>query len=109
MATGFRNLLVYKKAFALAMGIYKNSKSFPREEQYDLTSQIRKSSCSVCASIGEAYRKRNILLILSVKLRMRIWKIAKLRFGWIFPLPVNILQKLFILTYYQGQRKLADY
>ncbi|MBI3502908.1 MAG: four helix bundle protein [Bacteroidetes bacterium] len=58
MATGFRNLTVYKKAFALAMDIFKKSKSFPAEEQYSLTSQIRKSSRSVCSCIGEGYRKR---------------------------------------------------
>ncbi|MDD3877605.1 MAG: four helix bundle protein [Bacteroidales bacterium] len=58
MATGFRNLTVYKKAFALAMDIYKISKGFPKEEQYGLTSQIRNCSRSVCACIGEAYRKR---------------------------------------------------
>lgn len=58
MATGFRNLLAYKKAFALAMEIYNMSKSFPKEEQFGLTSQIRSSSRSVCSCIGEAYRKR---------------------------------------------------
>lgn len=58
MATGFRNLIVYKKAFSLAMEIYQMTKQFPNEEQFDLTIQIRKSSRSVCASIGEAYRKR---------------------------------------------------
>src|SRR5687767_10223670 len=54
----FRNLTVYDKAFALAMEIYKISKAFPEEERYSLTNQIRKSSRSVCSSIGEAYRKR---------------------------------------------------
>jgi len=58
MATGFRNLIVYKKAFALAMDIYHVSKEFPKEELYSLTSQIRKSSRSVCSNIGEGYRKR---------------------------------------------------
>lgn len=58
MATGFRNLTVYKKAFALAMELFNISKIFPKEEQYGLTSQIRNCSRSVCASIGEAYRKR---------------------------------------------------
>lgn len=58
MATGFRNLTVYQKAFALAMEIYKMSKNFPKEEQFGLTSQIRNCSRTVCASIGEAYRKR---------------------------------------------------
>src|SRR5262245_58033697 len=54
----FRGLTVYKKAFKLAMDIFHESKKFPQEEKYDLTLQIRKSSRSVCACIGEAYRKR---------------------------------------------------
>jgi len=58
MATGFRNLTVYKKAFALAMDIYHLSKKFPKDELYSLTNQIRRSSRSVCSNIGEGYRKR---------------------------------------------------
>ncbi len=58
MATGFRNLTVYQKAFALAMDIYVKTKEFPKEEIYSLTSQIRRSSRSVCSNIGEGYRKR---------------------------------------------------
>jgi len=54
----FRELLAYKKAFDLAMEIYELSKSFPLEEKYSLTDQIRRSSRSVCANIAEAYRKR---------------------------------------------------
>ena len=55
---GFRGLLAYKKAFALAMEIFRISKEFPNEERYSLTDQIRRSSRSVCSCIGEAYRKR---------------------------------------------------
>jgi four helix bundle protein len=44
----FRELLAYKKAFDLAMEIYELSKSFPLEEKYSLTDQIRRSSRSVC-------------------------------------------------------------
>ncbi len=40
------------------MEIYNVSKSFPSEEKYSLTDQIRRSSRSVCANIAEAYRKR---------------------------------------------------
>jgi four helix bundle protein len=54
----FRELLAYKRAFDLAMQIYELSKSFPLEEKYSLTDQIRRSSRSVCANIAEAYRKR---------------------------------------------------
>ena len=55
---GFRKLMVYQKSFELAMDIFKLTKSFPKEEMYSLTDQIRRSSRSVCANISEAYRKR---------------------------------------------------
>ncbi len=55
---GFRDLLAYKKAFALAMEIFHLSKKFPIEEKYSLTDQIRRASRAVCSNIGEAYRKR---------------------------------------------------
>ena len=54
----FRDLKVYQKAFKLAMDIFEMTKTFPAEEKYGLTNQIRKSSRSVCSSIAEAYRKR---------------------------------------------------
>lgn len=57
-AQTFRDLTVYKKAFELAMAIFKTSKAFPPEERYSLTDQVRRSSRSVCSSLGEAYRKR---------------------------------------------------
>ena len=49
---------VYKMAFDAAVEIFECSKSFPAEEKYSLTDQIRKSSRSVCANIAEAFRKR---------------------------------------------------
>jgi len=55
---GFKDLIVYRKAFKLAMEIFEISKTFPKEELYGLTTQIRKSSRSVCSCIAEAYRKR---------------------------------------------------
>jgi len=54
----FRDLKIYKKAFQNAMNIFEVSKKFPADERYSLTSQCRKSSRSVCSSIGEGYRKR---------------------------------------------------
>ncbi|WP_298154529.1 four helix bundle protein [Flavobacterium sp.] len=54
----FRNLYAYQKSFELAMEIFEISKMFPKEEQYSLTDQVRRSSRSVCANIAEAYRKR---------------------------------------------------
>ncbi|MDF2438855.1 MAG: ribosomal protein [Bacteroidota bacterium] len=54
----YRDLKVYKKAFDLSMLIYKESLKFPTEEKFGLTSQIRRSSRSVCSNVGEGYRKR---------------------------------------------------
>jgi len=54
----FRDLIVYQKAFKLAMDVFKLTKDFPVEEKYGLTSQIRNSSRSICSSVAEGYRKR---------------------------------------------------
>ncbi len=54
----FKETAIYKKAFALAMEIFATSKSFPKEERFALTDQIRRSSRSVCANLAEAYRKK---------------------------------------------------
>ena len=54
----FRELRVYQAAMEAAMEIFHLSKSFPPEEKYSLTDQMRRSSRSVCANIGEAWRKR---------------------------------------------------
>jgi len=53
-----KDLNVYKKAYALAMKIFEISKTFPKEERYALTNQIRRSSRSVCLNLREAWAKR---------------------------------------------------
>ena len=53
-----KELEVYKLAFETALELFEVLKSFPTDEKYSLTDQIRRSSRSVCANIGEAYRKR---------------------------------------------------
>ena len=58
MAGSFRDLTVFKKAFALAMDIFNITKKFPIEEKFELTNQIRRSSRAICRAIGEGYRKR---------------------------------------------------
>lgn len=54
----FYELLAYQKSFELGMAIFEVTKSFPKEERYSLTDQIRRSSRSVSANIAEAYAKR---------------------------------------------------
>lgn len=54
----FKTLLAYQKGFTLAMEIFQLTKTFPKEELFSLTSQIVRSSRSVCSNISEGYRKR---------------------------------------------------
>ncbi|TWU22754.1 four helix bundle protein [Bythopirellula polymerisocia] len=61
MGTGYRKhteLPVYQLGFSLASTVFEMSRSFPKEETYSLTDQVRRSSRSVCANVAEAWRKR---------------------------------------------------
>ncbi len=58
MNGGYKNLKVYQLAYKLAMEIFEISKTFPKEEKYSLTDQIRRASRSVCSNIAEGFRKR---------------------------------------------------
>lgn len=53
-----KELEVYKKSYRLAMEIFELSKTFPAEEKYALTSQIRRSSRSISMNLREAWAKR---------------------------------------------------
>lgn len=54
----YRELRVYQAAIEAAMKIFELTKTFPKEEIYSMTDQMRRSSRSVCSNIGEAWRKR---------------------------------------------------
>ena len=53
-----KELKVYQEAYKTSLEIYEISKKFPKEELYSLTSQIRRSSRSVCANLAEAFHRR---------------------------------------------------
>jgi len=53
-----KDLVVYQRAYELAMLIFRVSEGFSSEERYGLTSQIRRSSRSVCLNLREAWAKR---------------------------------------------------
>lgn len=57
-ASSYRDLNVYQQAIESAMAVFELTKTFPAEERYSLTDQIRRSSRSVCANLAEAWRKR---------------------------------------------------
>ncbi len=56
--SSFRDLIVYQKAYRLAMGIFEITKKFPKEEKYSLTDQIRRSSRAVTSNIAESWAKK---------------------------------------------------
>ena len=53
-----KDLVVYQLAYELAMEVFRVSRTFPAEERYALTTQIRRSSRSVCMNLREAWAKR---------------------------------------------------
>jgi four helix bundle protein len=54
----FRDMPVYRDAFALQQEIFRLSKAWPKEEMYSLTDQIRRSARSIGANIAESWAKR---------------------------------------------------
>ncbi len=60
MAQSFRDLQVWQRAMQLAIAIYRLTQDFPREEQYGLTSQIRRAAVSIPSNIAEGQGRINI-------------------------------------------------
>jgi four helix bundle protein len=58
MANSLKDLIVYQKAYTLAMEIFELSSQFPKEEKYSLIDQIRRSSRSVTSNHSEAWAKK---------------------------------------------------
>ncbi|MBA4391002.1 MAG: four helix bundle protein [Syntrophus sp. (in: bacteria)] len=87
------DLIVYKKAFDTAMKIFEISKTFPKEEQYSLTDQIRRSSRSVCANISEAWRKRKYKAVFLNKLSDSEQEAAETQTWLEFSLACNYIDK----------------
>ena len=54
----FETLSVFQKAYDLSLTIHKRSLDFPKLEQSELASQVRRSSKSICANIGEGLGKQ---------------------------------------------------
>jgi len=57
-ARSFQDLVVWQKAHEFVLEIYRISKGFPKEENYGLTSQLRRSAVSVPANIAEGFKKK---------------------------------------------------
>ncbi len=57
LAKSFQDLLVWQKAHAFVLSVYSLSHTFPKEELYGLTSQLRRAAVSIPANIAEGFRK----------------------------------------------------
>ena len=91
MVKTYKELRVYKNAIAGAIEIFQLTKSLPAEEKFSLIDQVRRSSRSVCANIGEAWRKRRYQAAFVAKLNdaeseaaeTQVWVELALKFGYI--------------------------
>lgn len=87
----FRELRVYQASIEASMKIFEVTKTFPKEELYAMSNQMRRASRSVCANIGEAWRRRRYKAAFIAKLNdseteateSQVWLELALRSGYI--------------------------
>lgn len=87
----YRELRVYQAAIEAAMKIFELTKTFPKEEIYSMTDQMRRLSRSVCSNIGEAWRRRRYKAAFIAKLNdseteateTQVWLELAFRSGYI--------------------------
>ena len=108
----FKDLIVYQKAYTLAMQIFALSKSYPKEERYSLTDQIRRSSRSVTSNIAEAWAKRIYTKVFVNKLSDSLGEEFETE-GWLdYSLDCNYIKKethsLLIAEYDQVRKMLIS-
>src|SRR5271154_2035126 len=96
-----RDLEVYRKAFDTSLTIFHLSKTFPSEEKYSLTDQVRRSSRSVCANLAEAWRKRRYEGAFISKLSDAEAEAAETQVWIEFAVKCNYLDREFGLRLYQ--------
>jgi four helix bundle protein len=87
----YLDLRVYQAAFEAAVQVFELTKSFPPEEKFSMTDQMRRASRSVCTNMAEAWRKRRYEASFVSKLsdaeteaeEMRVWLQFAQRFGYL--------------------------
>ncbi len=90
---GYRDLKVYHLSYQLAVEIHEMTKSFPVDEKYSLTDQVRRSSRSVAATLAEAWKRRRYRKAFISKLvdcageaaETEVWLNFALDFGYVEP------------------------
>ncbi|HBE44795.1 MAG TPA: four helix bundle protein [Deltaproteobacteria bacterium] len=59
MVRNFKELIVWRKAYQLALDLYRASEEFPKSEQYGLTSQMRRCAVSIVSNVAEGYQRQH--------------------------------------------------
>jgi four helix bundle protein len=95
----FKDLIVYQKAYKLAMEIFELSKDFTKEEKYSLTDQMRRSSRSVTACIAESWAKRRYEKSFISKLTDSLGEENEQKSGLTIPGTVNIFKKKYMKNF----------
>ena len=59
MGASFRDLVVWQRAIQMTVAVYKMTATFPKEEQFGLTSQLRRASISIASNVAEGYGRNS--------------------------------------------------
>ncbi len=103
MLTTYRDLRVYGNAMEACMKVFELSKSFPADERFSLTDQLRRSSRSVCANLAEAWRSRRYPAAFVSKLtectgeasESQVWLEIARRCGYLSPEQAGELSEMY--------------
>ena len=88
----FTDLVVYQKAYEKSLEIHHKTMKYPKHEQYELGSQMRRASKSICATIAEGFGKQNVsklefkrflLMAMGSADEMRVWARYSFDLGYI--------------------------
>ena len=88
----FTDLAVYRKAYEKSLEVHRETMNYPRHEQYELGSQMRRASKGICANIAEGFGKQNVskqefkrflLMAMGSADEMRVWARYSLDLGYI--------------------------
>ena len=88
----FTDLVVYQKAYEKSLEIHRETMKYPKHEQYELGSQMRRASKSICATIAEGFGKQNVsklefkrflLMAMGSADEMRVWARYSFDLGYI--------------------------
>ena len=90
--SSFEDLEAFQIAYKVSLELHKQTLGFPKQEQYGLADQIRRSSKSICANLAEGFGKQNlspkefkryIAIALGSSDEMRVWLRYCLDLGYI--------------------------